>query len=411
MKQIWKERYQIIKLLGSGGMGQVYKVWDIHLEKEWAMKEMEGDISRELQILKQLSYHRFPRIVDAFLEEERNFLVMDYIQGITLAEILKKGPLEEKRIVALGKQIAQALIYLHERTPTLLYLDLKPSNIILDESEEVKLVDLGSVLLKGRSGTISGTMGFASPEQISAKRCGLNEQSDIFSLGMLLFAMATGKTERLPVVEEGRRYGISVHQYNPLLSLKLEKIIEKCTRGSRDKRYLSVRDVYQQLELWEKCLLKQKKLSFMQQNRSLSFWGREWEQEKSILCTQGKSSLYIAGRNSLLTFLLSLGLGFTVPQGIHLAADFFPASYSLAQENGEQLSVVIRDSKGRKVLVREGGTYETEENLFFEIPWGNLPKDKCEILILCRQEGETEKFFWVHCQKKQDRQTTGFPVY
>ena len=135
MRQIWKQRYQIMEKLGKGGTGQVYRVWDLHLGKEWALKEMEEENSGEAEILKQLSNKAFPRIVDAFWEAGKQILIMDYIQGITLEEVLKQGPLEEKKIVKLAKQVAQALLSLHERTPVLLYMDLKPANLILEEGE------------------------------------------------------------------------------------------------------------------------------------------------------------------------------------------------------------------------------------------------------------------------------------
>ena len=78
----------------------------------------------------------------------------------------------------------------------------------------------------------------------------------------------------------------------------------------------------------------------------------------------------------------------------------FCASQSLAQETREELRVVIRDSEGRKVLVKKGGIYSTKDNLFFEIPWDTLEKDDCEIVIFCRQEGEAEQYFGIQCQKK-----------
>ena len=100
MKKIWKHRYQVLEQKGIGGNGSVYKVWDLHLEKEWAMKILEdkrfesaeeenGERMNEKKVLKQISHSAFPRIVDAFEEEGRDTLIMDYIQGVTLEEIIK----------------------------------------------------------------------------------------------------------------------------------------------------------------------------------------------------------------------------------------------------------------------------------------------------------------------------------
>lgn len=403
MRQIWKHRYQIMEKLGSGGTGQVYRVWDLLLEKEWAMKELEGDCDQELKALKQLSHHRFPRVVDAFKEAGKNFLVMDYVPGPTLEEILKKGPMEEKQLIVIGKQIIQALRYLHESSPVLLYLDLKPSNIILDEDGQVKLVDFGSVMVKGKSASVSGTLGFASPEQIQVRNKGksLNEQSDIFSLGMVLFAIATGNTRRLPVVEEGRHHGIFVSRYNPLISPMLEKIIETCTRGVPEKRYLSVRDIYGKLELLEKRLEKQKRI-FPRRSRFL--FKRDWQQEKSFLCTQARAAIYISGRN-----VCGLLAGLALTMVLSILVGVFSGSRSLAREkegeysseiSGEEnLSVILRDRAGRKVLVREGKAYRTQENLFFEIPWEGLEEDSCKITILCQEEGGKTRYFHLQCEK------------
>lgn len=411
MKQMEKQRYEIRERLGTGGTGQVYRVWDLHLEKEWAMKELDRQACQELQMVKQLSHPRFPRVVDAFSDADRHFLVMDYLPGITLEALLKKGPLEEKRVIALGKQIMEALQYLHERSPVLLYLDLKPSNIILDEREEVKLVDLGSVMIKGKGNLVSGTLGFASPEQIRVRNPGqsLQEQSDIFSLGMLLFAMATGNVSRLPVVEDGRSRGIYVCRYNPLISPGLEHIIEVCTRGIPERRYMSVRDVRRDVEHLEKRLNKHKR-KLLGWRRGHAFFHRDWQQEKSLIYTQGKTGLYISAKSAL---GLLFGLSWAVALVFTLGS--FPGNYSLAREASEEteakvmeeefagkeaLSVIIRDNSGRKVLVRKGAAYQTGENMLFEIPWEKLKKNSCKITILCEEEGGDTRYFQLQCTKK-----------
>ena len=199
MKKIWKNRYQILEEKGMGGNGKVYRVWDLHLEKEWAMKVLEEKIfggyeweeerMNELEALKRISHSNFPRIVDAFEEENKSILIMDYIKGVTLEQMIAKGPLGEEEMVSILLQICDAVLYLHQSTPVLLYLDLKPANIMLEEDSHVKLVDLGSVAMKGRRGKISGSFGYASPEQMKVQREGslLTEQSDIFSFAITCF--------------------------------------------------------------------------------------------------------------------------------------------------------------------------------------------------------------------------------
>jgi len=418
--------------LGKGGTGQVYRVWDLHLGKEWAMKEMEEDSNREVEMLKQLSGRAFPRIVDAFTEEGKNLLIMDYLKGITVEEVLKRGPLEEKKVIKLAKQVAQAILSLHERTPVLLYMDLKPSNLILEEEGEVKLVDLGSVMVKGRSLQVSGTFGFASPEQVYVQQGGrlLDERSDIFSFGMLLFSMITGRVDRMPIIDKKSRYGVFVRRYNPLVSPALERIIEKCTRGVAERRYSSIRDVYQQLELWEKKLNKRKRKAVYESYGKpflQPLLQREWQQEKSILCTQGKPVLYIAGRNMLVFILLIFILSLGSSPAIHsLAQEKREVGINVLMEEGgkkrlsygitesekeilphsmtegrqEEFRVIVRDREKRKILVKEGGIFETKDNLFFEIPWEEIEADNCEITIVCQEKKGGIKRFHLQCRKK-----------
>jgi len=305
MKQIWKHRYQVMEQRGTGGSGSVYKVWDLHLEKEWAMKILESDRFRDIEretienmnerkALQQISHPNFPRIVDAFEEEGRSILVMDYIQGVTLEEVIKRDSIKEEEMKDILFQLCDALIYLHQCNPALLYLDLKPANIMIEENKTVKLIDLGSVSIKGSGGKISGSFGYASPEQVRLQRDGslLREQSDIFSFGMVLYAMATGSSERLPVVDAKSRHGVFIRRENPFLSVALEKIIEKCTRGNPNRRYSSMREVKKDVENWELGLKKRKRMlwnvSFRRNNQ------KQWYQEKSIFCTEGRHSFYIA---------------------------------------------------------------------------------------------------------------------
>lgn len=395
MRKIWKQRYQIIREAGKGGNGKVYKVWDIHLEKEWAMKVLEdkegrgslrhgaGNVMDELAALKRISHPNFPRIVDAFEEEGRSVLIMDYIRGITLKEVIDKGPVKEEEMVLILLQICDAILYLHQNNPVLLYLDLKPSNIIIEENRNLKLVDLGSVCIKGIGGKISGSFGYASPEQVRLKQEGiyLTEQSDIFSFGMVLYAMATGSSTRLPVMEAKSRHGVFVRKENPFLSGPLEKIIEKCTRGNCSRRYGSMREVKRDLELWGKYLKKRKNCFVFRINLPINR-KQLWYQEKSIFCTEGRHSFYIA-KKILVLLLCVLCL--------------VPAKVSLAGESSQEMSVIIRDYKFRKVLVKKGCAYETNSNILLEIPWEEIEGKKCQIVVECQDESQKKKRFCIQC--------------
>ena len=422
MKKIWKHRYQIIEESGAGGNGKVFKVWDLHLEKEWAMKVLEEKVGLlwgsnseermdELTALKRISHPNFPRIVDSFEEDGRNILIMDYIQGVTLEKVIEKGPIKEEEMILILSQICDAVLYLHQSTPELLYLDLKPSNIMIEENRIVKLVDLGSVSIKGKRGKISGSFGYASPEQVRVQQEGifLTEQSDIFSFGMVMYAMATGSCSKLPVMDAKSRHGVFIRRENPFLSIFLERILERCTRGNCTRRYISMREVKKDLEIWEAYLKKEKGFSFgfpvfRKNNR------KQWYQEKSIFCTEGKHSFYIARKILILVIgICCLLSGKMIQAGDKTAVFSLEEEQDMAREGNRQernnkrsreekeLRIVIRDNKFRKVLVREGCAYETDSNILLEIPWEEIEGKQCQITVECEDKNQEKKFFSIEC--------------
>ncbi len=422
MKKIWKHRYQIMEETGTGGNGTVYKVWDLHLEKEWAMKILEEkagcirgtnmeEAIDEMTALKRISHPNFPRIVDAFEEDGKNILIMDYIGGVTLEKIIEKGPMKEEEMVFILIQVCDAILYLHQSTPALLYLDLKPSNIMIEENKNVRLVDLGSVSVKGKRGKISGSFGYASPEQVKVQREGifLMEQSDIFSFGMVMYAMATGNSSKLPIMEAKTRHGFFIRRENPFFSGMLEKIIEKCTRGNYNRRYTSMREIRKDLEIWETCL---KKKGAAMSLRIPLFRGsnkKQWYQEKSIFCTEGKHSFYIARK----ILILMIGICCLLPGKMIWAGEKSKvfsdeevksaAREEYRQERSEQsreeqkLKIVIRDNQFRKVLVRAGCAYETDSNILLEIPWEEIKGKQCQITVECEDESQEKKRFYIEC--------------
>ena len=396
MKKVWKHRYQIVEEKGKGGSGIVYKVWDIHLEKIWAMKILEVKWSEDLEwgtienmterkALKQISHPNFPRIVDAFEEEGKSILIMDYVQGITLEEVIKKGPMKEEEMTNVLIQLSDALVYLHQCNPVLLYLDLKPANIMIDENKTIKLIDLGSVSIKGRCGKISGSFGYASPEQVRVHSHGslLKEQSDIFSFGMVLYAMVTGSNDRLPLVDARSRHGVFVRQENPFISGALGRIIEKCTRGNENRRYSSMREVKKDIENWALSLTKRRIMLWSGIRRSRNS-GKLWYQEKSIFCTEGKHSIYIAKKILLLCICIVCLL---------------PGKVTYAGE--KKMAVVIRDYKLRKVLLKENCIYETANSILLEIPWDEIEGEECKIRVECEDKSGIEKQFYIKCRYKE----------
>ncbi len=199
-------RYRIESLLGQGGMSHVYLAEDLKLKgKKWAVKEclpFEADdmtfFLEEAEMLARLQHPQLPQLVDYFTTEDgKGFLVMDYIQGPTLQDLFEeKGrELPVAKIVHMAFQLCDLLHYLHTFQPRpIIYRDLKPSNVMLNEHNQVRLIDFG-VARHFKHGKQSdtmqmGTIGFAAPEQFLGLQT--DARTDLFTLGSMLYYLLSG---------------------------------------------------------------------------------------------------------------------------------------------------------------------------------------------------------------------------
>ena len=206
--KVLKERYKVISLVKSGGMGAVYKASDIKFDRFCAIKELLppfGDreeqeqvfewFCREAEILSNLSHPNLPGVVDFFMRGVRYYMVMDFVDGRDLDSILMRegSPgLPEKKVVPWAKQILSVLSYLHSREPSIIYRDLKPSNIMLRNDGQIILIDFGvarTIHKKSKTQTIIGTSGYTPLEQLQGKA---EFRSDIYALGVTIHHLLTG---------------------------------------------------------------------------------------------------------------------------------------------------------------------------------------------------------------------------
>lgn len=239
-------KYEIIKVLGMGGMGTVYLCRNTRLDTMWAIKEVKNDLkngihlSSEPNILKKLNHAGIPRIIDIFYEGNNLYMVEDYIEGTTLKEYVKeKGALEEESLCKITSDICNIITYLHDLKPPIIYRDLKPSNIMITPSNNVVLVDFGiSKTYKAdkNEDTVNlGSNGYAAPEQYGfGQSC---KQTDIYGIGMVIYFMAKGKvstTALEPLMDEN---------YDETVSSDLRKIIQKCVQVDIEDRYVSSEDL------------------------------------------------------------------------------------------------------------------------------------------------------------------------
>lgn len=251
---LWS-RYRIRDLVGQGGMGAVYQAEDLRLEgRRCALKEVVHDPSlsreyreyfqeafhREASVLARLDHANLPKVSDYFWFNGRDYLVMDYVPGQDLREIIvnaqHKGVfIEEKRVLGWMKQLFNALEYLHGQDPPVLHRDIKPSNIKLTPQGLIKLVDFGLVKLlapdDNRTVTVlqgRATIQYAPLEQIGGDMGHVDVRSDIYSLGATMYHLLTNE----PPPDAKTRYiraktqpTLSLRAINAAISLKTEQAI------------------------------------------------------------------------------------------------------------------------------------------------------------------------------------------
>ncbi len=266
--------YRVDSLLGKGGMGEVYRGTDTRLGRSVAIKvsarEFSDRFEREAQAISSLNHPNVCTLYDV----GPNYLVMEFVEGDTLAHLIKQGPLPLDKVLPYAIQIADALSAAHAKG--VIHRDLKPANIILTSSG-VKVLDFGLAKLNSgakfgasqspggsselatktepmtESGSILGTLHYMSPEQAEGKDT--DERSDIFSFGAVLFEMITGKrafdgdskTAILAAILKDQPAPIS--QYQPLVPRALDRVVRKCLEKKPAERWHSAHDLKQTLEL------------------------------------------------------------------------------------------------------------------------------------------------------------------
>ncbi len=268
---ILQDRYEILKVLGLGGMGAVYQARDLRftgVARICALKEMTSttpdphvrrlaiqNFEREANILATLNHPAIPKIYDYFTEGIRSYLVLEFVDGQNLEALMgdTEQMLPQERVVHWAIQICDVLSYLHNQDPPIVFRDLKPSNIMLRPPNHIILVDFGiaRVFEEGQKGTMIGTEGYSPPEQY---RGIANPQGDIYALSATLHHLLTRRDPRLepPFTfhEEPPRL------LNPAVSEELEAVITKGLEYEPEKRFANAEEMKAALM---QCLRKETK--------------------------------------------------------------------------------------------------------------------------------------------------------
>src|SRR5579864_5385072 len=280
--------YEIQSVLGAGGMGEVYRARDTRLDRTVAIKilathlssspELKQRLEREARAISSLNHPHICQLYDIGSQDGAQFLVMEFLEGETLADRLRKGPIPLNEIYRIGIAVAEALAVAHHHG--IVHRDLKPGNIMLTQAG-AKLMDFGlakplgvasasstsappsftaAATLSGPSplsplttaGTIIGTIQYMSPEQIEGKEA--DARSDIFAFGATLYEMAAGKRPFEGKSQISLASSILEKDPDPLRALKpetppaFEHIVSTCLQKNPDDRYLAAHDIKLELQ-------------------------------------------------------------------------------------------------------------------------------------------------------------------
>ncbi len=358
-------RYQILELLGAGGMGKVYLAQDKHLLRKVALKTLPGYLTRDEELVRR--FQREARSVSALNHpniltiheigevDSCHFMVTEFIEGETLRQRLTRGPLKIEPALDFGSQVASALCAAHQVGIT--HRDIKPENIMLREDGIVKVLDFGlaklterkgddseaTTLFHTKQGTVLGTAHYMSPEQ--ARGLPLDARTDIFSFGVVLYEMVTGETPFAGETTTDVLASILTVEPPPLSSSQpqvppeLDQITSKALGKAREERYQDIRELLSHLQK-----LKQR-LEFEATNPIMP--GRNTSSAEYVVATIRRHRTSVAAAIAIFLLITTLGIAYSFFNTKARAIDslaVLPFVNSTADPNSEYLSDGITES-------------------------------------------------------------------
>jgi len=257
---VLNRRWQVVERLGQGGMGTVYLANDLNLpnlgdsKRSCVVKQLRDDFFRqedreraiqfffrEAQVLSALSHPNIVAILDFFQEEGKSYLIMEYVRGKNLHEMMmERGePFSNEEVIEWAIQVCEVLHYLHTHDPPVIYRDLKPSNIMIDERNRVKLVDFGIArpFEESEDNTHVVSQGYSPPEQYWGAA---DPRSDVYALGCTMYFLLTGKDSLALTVSNPKKLN------NDVLDA-LDRIVQRATQQDVWSRYQSALEMKEEL--------------------------------------------------------------------------------------------------------------------------------------------------------------------
>lgn len=267
------DRYEIVKSIGEGGMANVYLAVDVILNREVAIKILRGDLAgdekfirrfqREALAASSLSHLNIVEMYDVGEDNGNYYIVMEYIEGKTLKQLLKKrGRLTVGEAVDIMLQITDGMVHAHDSY--IIHRDLKPQNIMIQEDGQIKITDFGIAMALNstqltQTNSVMGSVHYLPPEQASGK--GSTIKSDIYSMGILFYELLTGVLpfkgdNAVEIALKQMKEAIpSVRKQNPNIPQSVENIILRATAKNPKNRYNDTREMYNDLKI---CLTKER---------------------------------------------------------------------------------------------------------------------------------------------------------
>jgi serine/threonine protein kinase len=268
------DHYSIVALIACGGQGRVYRGRDERLLRDVAIKVVSpactseaaarGNLKSEARVLSRLNHQHVARIYDFVTRGGRDFIVMEFVSGATLRDILAVGPLPASEVLRLGAQVARGLASAH--SANIVHRDIKPTNLMITSLGELKILDFGVARLmpagavldnatrtpSTSSVAVAGTVPYMAPEQLRGEQA--DERGDIFSVGSVLYEMATG-TRAFPQRSVATLVEAILYEdppapsaVNPHVPLALERIIVTAMQKECEARYQSAAELASALE-------------------------------------------------------------------------------------------------------------------------------------------------------------------
>lgn len=278
-------RYEVIEELGRGGMGNVYRVVDKKINEEMALKILHPVIAadkktverfkNELKLARKITHKNVCRMHDLNEEEGTLFITMEYVSGEDLKSMIKMtGQMSTGRAVSIAKQICEGLDEAHRLG--VVHRDLKPRNIMIDKEGNARIMDFGiarSLKAEGITGEgiMVGTPEYMSPEQV--KGLGVDQRSDIYSFGIILFEMVTGKipfegdTSLTIALKQKTEDPPNPQDFNAQIPKELNAVILKCLEKEKEERYENIREVFSELDNIEKEISTEERIPIKRKTR------------------------------------------------------------------------------------------------------------------------------------------------